>query len=96
MRKEVKNIPTIGKQLTVNCKGKDIEADPVRIMNDDIEEIISDLPIETVKKDKIDEILFGKMPIKKKRIAIRKLSNIGIEKKFIQLFLKLLEYVEQM
>ena len=43
-----------------------------------------------------DEILFGKMPIKKKRIAIRKLSNIGIEKKFIQLFLKLLEYVEQM
>lgn len=93
---EVKNIPTIGKQLTVNCKGKDIEADPVRIINDDIEEIISDLPIETVKKDKIDEILFGKMPIKKKRIAIRKLSNIGIEKKFIQLFLKLLEYVEQM
>ncbi len=93
---EVKNVPTIGKQLTINCKGKDIESDPVRIINEDIEEIISDLPIETVKKDKIDEILFGKLPIKKKRIAIRKLANIGIEKKFIQLFLKLLEYVEQM
>ena len=92
---EIKNVVTIGKQLTINCKGKDIEADPIRIMNDDIEEIVSDLPIETVKKDKIDEILFGNLTIKKKRIAIRKLSRIGIDKKFIQLFLKLLEYVEQ-
>lgn len=91
----IKNVVTIGKQLTINCKGKDIEADPIRIMNDDIEDIVSDLPIETIKKDKIDEILFGNLTIKKKRIAIRKLSHIGIDRKFIQLFLKLLEYVEQ-
>ena len=30
---EIKNVVTIGKQLTINCKGKDIEADPIRIIN---------------------------------------------------------------
>lgn len=93
---EVQNVDTVGKQLTVNCKGNKIEIDAVRIINDDIEGIISDLPIQTTKKDKIAEILFGDLPINKKRIAIRRLSNIGIERKFIQLFLKLLEYVGQM
>ncbi len=43
---EVENVDTIG-QLTLNCKGKDIEIDAVRIINEDIESIISDLQIET-------------------------------------------------
>jgi len=43
----------------------------------------------------IDEVLFSDLPIKKKRIAIRKLGNKGLEHKFVKLFLKLLEYVEQ-
>ena len=47
------------------------------------------------KKEVIDKILFSDLPIKKKRIGIRKLQNKGLEKKFVQLFLKLLEYVEQ-
>jgi alpha-glucosidase (family GH31 glycosyl hydrolase) len=91
---EVNNIKTIG-QLTINCKGKDIEIDAVRIINEDIETIISDLQIETELKEKIDNVLFSELPISKKRIEIRKLKKHGLEKKFIKLFLKLLEYINQ-
>ena len=91
---EVKDVRSIG-QLTVNCKGKDIEIDAVKLINEDIEEIISDLQIETELKEKIDEILFSNLDIKKKRIEIRKLSKDGLEAKFIKLFLNLLEYVSQ-
>ena len=89
---EVKDVPTVG-QLTVTCKGKDIEIDAVRIINEDISRIISDLQITTEMKEKIDNILFGELPIKKKRIEIRKLGRIGLDKKFIKMFLRLLEYV---
>lgn len=91
---EVKDISTIG-QLTINCKGKDIEIDAIRLINEDIENILGDLKIETLLKEKIDAVLFGDLPIKKKRIAVRKLRKDGLEKEFIKLFLKLLEYVEQ-
>lgn len=93
---EVKDVKTIG-QLTINCKGKDIEIDAVRLINEDIESIISDLQIETELKEKVDAILFNnELPIKKKRIEIRKLGNKGVlERKFMKLFLKLLEYIEQ-
>lgn len=90
---EIKDVPTIG-QLTLNCKGKNIEISADRIINEDIESIISDLQIETSMKEMIDSILFGELPIKKKRIKIRQLGNKGLEKKFIKLFLKLLEYIE--
>ena len=43
---EVLNVPTIG-QLTINCKGRDIEIDAVRLINEDIESIISDLRLES-------------------------------------------------
>ena len=90
---EVNHVSTIG-QLTLNCKGKDIEISADRIINEDIESIISDLQIETSMKEKIDAVLFGNLPIKKKRIEIRKLGNRGLERKFVKLFLKLLEYIE--
>ena len=88
---DVKDVSTIG-QLTINCKGKDIEIDATRLINEDIESIISDLELDTEMKEKIDAIIFGNMTVKKKRIAIRKLK---MEKKFIRLFLRLLEYIEQ-
>ncbi len=91
---EIPDINTIG-QLTVNCKGKDIEIDAVHLINKEIEEIISDLQITTELKEKIDEILFGTLEIKKKRIEIRKLAKAGLDKKFIKMFLKLLEYIDQ-
>lgn len=90
---EVQNVSTVG-QLTINCKGKDIEIDAVRIINDDVESIISDLQIETRLKELIDAILFSDLTIKKKRIEIRKLTKEGLEKKFVKLFLKILEYIQ--
>ena len=92
---EIKDVKTIG-QFTLNCKGKDIEIDAVRIINEDIKTIISDLHIDTELKFLIDEILFDEdLPLNKKRIAIRKLKRKGLERKFVKLFLKLLEYIQQ-
>ena len=76
-------------------QGSYIEIEAVHVINEDIESIISDLPIATEMKEKIDSIVFGNDTIKKKRIAIRKLNKKGLEQKFIKLFLKLLEYIEQ-
>lgn len=91
---EIANVDTT-KQVSVNCKGKDIEIDAVRIINDDIEEIISDLPIETNMKQKIDDVIFSDLEIRKKRIAVRRLANKGLDRKFIKLFLKLLDYIKE-
>jgi len=91
---EVKDVPSIG-QLTLNCKGKDIEIDAIRLINEDIETIINDLQIPTELKEQLDAVLFSNEPIKKKRIEVRKLGNKGLEHKFVKLFLKLLEYIDQ-
>lgn len=90
---EVKDVPTTA-QLTINCKGKDIEIDAARIINEDIDSIISDLQIETRLKDKIANILFSTKDIKKKRIEIRKLKRDGLKSIFVRMFLKLLEYTQ--
>lgn len=91
---EVKDVSTIG-QLTVICKGKAIEIDSLRLINEDIDEIISDLSIETSLKEEISNILFSNMSIKQKRIQVRKLKKKGLEQKFIKMFIRLLEYIEQ-
>ena len=91
---EIKDVPTIG-QLTLNCKGKNIEIDAVRLINEEIQSILYDLQIETEMKETIDQIIFSELPIKKKRIALRKLRKVGLERKFIRLFLKLLEYISE-
>ena len=95
---EVNDVPT-DKQLTVLCSGDNIEYDSIKIINDDIESIISDLPIKTVVKDRIDKIMFNpNLELKKKRIEIRKLGHGKdyLESKYIDLFLKLLEYIGEM
>lgn len=91
---EVKNVPTTS-QLTINCKGKDIEIDAVRIINEEIDSIISDLQIETRLKEKIAAIFFSDLDIKKKRIQVRKLKGEGLDSLFIRMFLKLLEYMNE-
>ena len=53
-----------------------------------------DLQISTYLKEKIANITFSDMPIKKKRIAIRKLRKEGLSKEHMKLFLKLMEYIE--
>ena len=89
---EVKNVPTIG-QLTINCKGKDIEIDAVRLINDDLDSILMDLKIDTYLKEEIAEIIFSELDIPKKRIGIRKLRKKGLSKEYTNLFLKLLDYI---
>ncbi len=90
---EVEHVPSIG-QVTLNCKGKDIEIDAIRLINDDIDSILLDIPVNTVLKEKISSIMFGELPIKRKRIEIRKLNKYNLGKEYIKLFLKLLEYIE--
>jgi len=90
----VRDVPTLS-QLTINCKGKDIEIDALRVINEDVESIISDLQIETILKDEINDILFSDLDIKKKRIQIRKLRRKHLEPKFINLFLQLLDYIKE-
>ena len=91
---EIKNVKTIG-QLSINCKGIRAEIDSISVINEDIDSIISDLEVDTVLKDKIASILFSNLTIKQKRIQIRKLKNDKLDNKFIKMFLRLLEYVEQ-
>ena len=91
---EIENIPTTS-QLTINCKGKDIEIDAVRIINEDVDSIISDLQIETKLKEDIARIFFSDKEINKKRIEIRKLKKSGLDSLFIRMFLKLLEYIKE-
>ena len=90
----VNNIPTIG-QLTINCRGKDIEIDAVRVINDDVKSILLDLKINVYLKEEISDIMFSNQSISKKRIAIRKLRGKGLSKAYINLFLKLLEYISE-
>ena len=91
---EILEVKSIG-NLTINLKGDNLEVNAMRIINDDIAEIISDLQIETEIKNELDKILFGYLSNKKKRIEIRKLKNKGLDKKYMKLFLKLLEYVDE-
>ncbi len=92
---ELSNVPTIG-QVTINCKGKDIEIDAVRVMNEDINNILMDLQINTYLKENIASIMFSDNTITKKRIAIRKLKRQGLSHEYMKLFLKLLEYIGEM
>jgi len=92
---EIKDVSTL-EQLTINCRGKDIEIDALRIINDDIKGILNDLPINTEIKEKIDSIFFNKnTTIKQKRLQIRRIKSKDLEKKYVELFLKLLDYISQ-
>lgn len=89
-----KNVPTTS-QLTINCKGKDIEIDAIRLINEDINSIISDAKIKTNLKESIATIMFSNLDISKKRIEIRKLKRKGLSDIFVRMFIKLLEYVSE-
>jgi len=89
---ELKNIES-GGNLFVNIKGNNIETEAIQLINEDIREILNDLEIETTLKEKIDGILFSDIPVRNKRIEIKKLRKYKIEPKFINMFIKLLEYI---
>lgn len=91
---EVNNAPT-NKQISINCKGTDIEIDAERIINEDIDTIISDLQIKTSLKEEIASVIFSDAEVKSKRIAVRKLRTKGLNGKYIKMFIKLLEYIAE-
>jgi len=91
---EVSNITT-SYGLTITCNSDNpLLTSTIRLINDDIKGILEDLEIETTLKEKIDDILFCDLSIRKKRIAIRKLKRQKLEPKFIKMFLNLLEYIK--
>ena len=81
--------------MTINCKGQDIEIDAMRLINDDVNSILMDLQIDTYKKEEIAQIMFGELPLSKKRIEIRKMKKTGLSKDDVNLFLKLLDYISE-
>ena len=83
------------KQISINCKGTDIEIDAERIINEDIDTIISDLQIKTSLKEEIAAVIFSDSEIKTKRIEIRKFRTKGLNSKYIKMFIKLLEYIAE-
>ncbi len=91
---EIKNATVYG-TLSINCIGNNMEIDAVRLVNEDIDNILSDLQIQTDLKEKISDAIFGHEKLKEKRIALRKLKKQGLDKSFVKLFLNLLEYTDQ-
>ena len=89
-------VPSVSttKKLLINITGKNLENSTIKLINDDIKSILDNLQVETTLKEKIDEVLFSDLPIKKKRIAIRKLKKYKLETKFINMFLGLLDYIK--
>lgn len=82
-------------QLTINCKGRDIEIDAIRLINEDINSIINDAAINTNLKESIASIMFSNIDLNKKRIEIKKLKRKGLSDIFVRMFIKLLEYVSE-
>ncbi len=91
---EVKDVPTVG-QLTITVKGSDIEMNAAHVMQDDIDDILSNLQIQTVLKEEISKVIFSDQELRKKKINLTKLKKKGLDKSFITLFKKLLEYMDQ-
>ncbi len=84
----------INSELIVSYSGAS-EVEALAVINEEIAGILDDAEIPTQLKFKMDEILFSDMPIKKKRIEIRKLKKYGLEMRFEKMFLNLLEYVKE-
>ena len=80
--------------LEVNVIGEKLEIETISVINEEIEGILDDLEIKTTIKEQIDAIIFTDLPINKKRIGLRKLRKIGLEPKFINMFIGLLEFIE--
>lgn len=92
---EIENVKS-SKQISINCKGKDIEIEAERIINEDIDSIVSDLQISTELKEEIASVLFSSDEIRQKRINIKKLRRKGLNPKYITMFISLLEYIAEL
>ena len=89
----LENITTY-EQVEVMIVGKNMEIETISVINEEIEGILDDLEIKTILKEQIDAIIFSDLPINKKRIGLRKLKKQGLEPKFINMFIELLEFID--
>jgi len=80
--------------IEVNIIGKNLEIETISVINEEISEILEDLEINTILKEQIDDIIFSELPVNKKRISLRKLRKVGLEPKYINMFIGLLEFIE--
>ena len=87
---EINDVSTV-KQLTIICRGKNIEIDATRILNEDIDGIISDIPVKTTLKNEIAKIMFSEKDYSDKRIMVKKLRTKGLSDLYIRMLLRLLE-----
>ena len=85
----------VGRDVTINIKGSNMLVSSVRLINEEIKEILYDIEISTDLKNKLDEILFSDLDVRKKRIKIRRLKRKGLESKYIKIFINLLEYIQK-
>jgi len=93
---EFDDVPVSGK-LLIFCKGQDIEINASRVINEDLESIISDLAIPTELKEEIDKIIFDpETTIREKRILVKKLRRQGLDRVSIKMFMKLFEYMAEL
>lgn len=91
---ELKDI-NVYEPLEVLLLGNNLEIETISVINKEIEGILDDLEIETIIKESVDEIIFSDLPINKKRIGLRKLRRQGLEPKYINMFISLLEFINQ-
>ncbi len=91
---EIPNVSTIS-ELNLTIKKENLEIEALRAVNEDLDEIISDLKINTSLKEKISKIIFSDLEIRRKRIEIKRLRGKGLNRIFIKMFLKLLEYIAE-
>lgn len=91
---ELKDI-NVYETLEVLLLGNNLEIETISVINKEIEGILDDLEIETIIKESVDEIIFSDLSINKKRIGLRKLRRQGLEPKYINMFISLLEFINQ-
>ena len=80
-------------EIEVEIIGSNLEIETISVINEEIEGILDDLEINTILKEQIDKIIFSELPINKKRIALRKMKRNGLEIKYINMFIGLLELI---
>ena len=91
---ELKDI-NVYEPLEVLLLGNNLEIETISVINKEIEGILDDLEIETIIKESVDEIIFSDLSINKKHIGLRKLRRQGLEPKYINMFISLLEFINQ-
>lgn len=85
----------IQSNISIIIQGTGLEVEAFTKIYEEIGNVIDDLEVNTLLKEKIDAVLFSDLPIKKKRIEIKKLKRFGLEEKFVKMFINLLEYMSE-